>query len=284
MRLLFCGDVVGRSGREVVVEQLPRLRRELGLDFVVVNGENAAGGFGITEKICAELYAAGADVVTTGNHVWDQKETVGFIGRDPRLLRPVNYPAGTPGRGAGVFPATRGRKVMVINPMGRLFMDPLDDPFACVERELAAQRLGGAQGGTVDAIVVDVHAEASSEKMAMGHLLDGRVSLVVGTHTHVPTADAQILPRGTAYQTDAGMCGDYDSVIGMEKAVPIARFTRKLPTERLAAASGPATLCAVFVETDDRTGLARSVSPIRIGGRLAPHWPTVEPAVREAAG
>ena len=278
MRLLFCGDVVGRSGREVVVAQLPRLRRELALDFVVVNGENAAGGFGITEKICAELYQAGADVVTTGNHVWDQKETIGTINRDPRLLRPLNYPQGTPGRGAGVFPATRGRKVMVLNPMGRLFMDPLDDPFACVERELASQRLGA----TVDAIIVDVHAEATSEKMAMGHLLDGRVSLVVGTHTHVPTADSQVLPGGTAYQTDAGMCGDYDSVIGMEKAVPIARFTRKLPTERLAAASGPATLCAVFVETDDKTGLARQISPLRTGGRLAPHWPEVETAAKAA--
>ncbi len=280
MRLLFCGDVVGRSGREVVVEHLPRLRRELALDFAVVNGENAAGGFGITEKICAELYAAAADVVTTGNHIWDQKETLGSIDRDPRLLRPLNYPQGTPGRGVGVFPATRGRKVMVLNPMGRLFMDPLDDPFACVERELASQRLGA----TVDAIIVDVHAEATSEKMAMGHLLDGRVSLVVGTHTHVPTADSQILPKGTAYQTDAGMCGDYDSVIGMEKAVPIARFTRKLPTERMAAASGPATLCAVFVETDDRTGLARQVAPIRIGGRLTPHWPKMETAATEAAG
>jgi calcineurin-like phosphoesterase len=172
---------------------------------------------------------------------------------------------------------------MVLNPMGRLFMEPLDDPFACVERELANHRLGGALGGTVDAIIVDIHAEATSEKMAMAHMLDGRVSLVVGTHTHVPTADAQILPKGTAYQTDAGMCGDYDSVIGMEKAVPIARFTRKLPTERLAAASGPATLCAVFVETDDKTGLARQVSPLRIGGRLAPHWPHIQSAAREAA-
>jgi metallophosphoesterase (TIGR00282 family) len=279
MRLLFCGDVVGRSGREVVVEHLPRLRRELALDFAVVNGENAAGGFGITEKICAELYAAGADVVTTGTHIWDQKETLGSIDRDPRLLRPLNYPQGTPGRGAGVFAATRGRKVMVLNPMGRLFMDPLDDPFACVERELASQRLGA----TVDAIIVDVHAEATSEKMAMGHLLDGRVSLVVGTHTHVPTADSQILPKGTAYQTDAGMCGDYDSVIGMEKAVPIARFTRKLPTERMAAASGPATLCAVFVETDDKTGLARPESPTGIGGRLTPHCPKIATAATEAA-
>jgi metallophosphoesterase (TIGR00282 family) len=269
MRLLFLGDVVGRSGREAVVEHLPRLRRELALDFVVVNGENAAGGFGITEKICAELYDAGADVVTTGNHVWDQKETVSFIGRDTRLLRPNNFPPGTPGRGVGVYAGPRGRKVLVVNTMGRLFMDPLDDPFAAVERDLAPHRLGG----TVAAIVVDVHAEATSEKMAFGHLLDGRVSLVVGTHTHVPTADHQILPGGTAYQSDAGMCGDYDSVIGMEKTVPIQRFTRKLPTERMAPALGPATLCGLFVETDDSTGLALEVAPLRLAGRLSQAMP-----------
>jgi 2',3'-cyclic-nucleotide 2'-phosphodiesterase len=273
MRLLFCGDLVGRSGRDVVREHLPRLRQELALDFVIVNGENAAGGFGITEKICAELYAAGVDAITTGNHVWDQRETMGFINRDPRLLRPQNFPAGTPGRGVGLFQTARGRKVMVMNVMGRLFMDPLDDPFAAVERELSIHRLAGS----ADAVVIDVHAEATSEKMAMGHFADGRASLVVGTHTHVPTADSQILPKGTAYQTDAGMCGDYDSVIGMEKAVPVARFTRKMPTERMAPAQGPATLCAVFVETDDKTGLARQVAPLRVAGRLIPHWP-IEPA------
>jgi hypothetical protein len=269
MRLLFCGDIVGRSGRDVVCEHLPRLRRELALDYVAVNGENAAGGFGITEKICADLFAAGADVVSTGNHVWDQRETVGFIDRVPRLLRPINFPAGTPGRGTLVTATASGRKILLVNVMGRLFMDALDDPFAAVERELAAHRLGG----TVDAIIVDVHAEATSEKMAMGQILDGRVSLVVGTHSHVPTADHQILPKGTAYQTDAGMCGDYDSVIGMEKSIPIARFTRKLPTERLSAAMGPGTLCAVYVETDDKTGLARHVAPLRLAGRLQPHWP-----------
>ncbi len=269
MRILFCGDVVGRSGRDVLRAHLPRLRRELAIDFAIVNGENAAGGFGITRSICTDFLECGADVVTTGNHVWDQREAVAFIGAEPRLLRPQNFPSGTPGRGAGVFATARGRKVFVLNLMGRLFMDPLDDPFAAAERELAAHRLGG----TVDAIVVDMHAEATSEKMAMGQWLDGRVSLVVGTHTHVPTADAQVLPKGTAYQTDAGMCGDYDSVIGMEKDVPIARFVRKLPTERLSAAMGEGTLCAVFVETDDSTGLARRVSPVRVGGRLSPHMP-----------
>ena len=269
MRLLFCGDVNGRSGREVVAEQLPRLRRKLGLDFVIANGENAAGGFGITEKVCQELFDAGVDVITGGNHSWDQREALTFIGREPRLLRPHNYPEGTPGRGAAVFSVPGGRKVLVLNVLGRLFMDPLDDPFACVERELAKQRLGA----TVDAVVLDFHAETTSEKMAMGHVVDGRVTLCVGTHTHVPTADAMILPGGSAYLSDAGMCGDYNSVIGMEKTVPIARFTRKLPTERLTPASGPGTLCGVFVETSGSSGLAERVVPVRAGGILAPSEP-----------
>jgi metallophosphoesterase (TIGR00282 family) len=265
MRLLFCGDLVGRAGRDVVVERLPALRRELGLDLVIANAENAAGGFGITQKICTDLYAAGVDCVTTGNHVWDQKETVSFIGGDPRLLRPVNFPAGTPGKGSGIYQTARGRKVMVANIMGRLFMDPLDDPFHAADQLLKTHIMGG----NVDAVVIDFHAEATSEKMALGHFLDGRVSLVVGTHTHVPTADTMILPGGTAYQSDAGMCGDYDSVIGMEKAAPVARFVRKLPTERLSAAQGPATLCGIFVETDDASGLAKRVEPVRLGGKLS---------------
>ena len=269
MRVLFCGDIVGRSGRQSIKTHVPGLRRDLAIDFVIANGENAAGGFGITASICDELFAAGVDVISGGNHSWDQREVIGYIDSQPRLLRPANYPSATPGRGAGVFKAPRGRKVMVLNVMARLFMDPLDDPFACVERELAKQRLGA----TVDAIVLDFHGEATSEKMAMGHVADGRVSLVVGTHTHVPTADAMILPGGTAYLTDAGMCGDYDSVIGMDKTVPIARFTRKLPTERLSVARGEATLCAVLVETDDKSGLARTIEPIRIGGRLTPALP-----------
>ncbi|HVT54134.1 MAG TPA: TIGR00282 family metallophosphoesterase [Dongiaceae bacterium] len=265
MRLLFCGDLVGRSGRDVVLEKLPGLRRDLALDLVVANGENAAGGFGITQKICDELYKAGVDCITTGNHVWDQKETISFIGGDPRLLRPINFPAGTPGKGSGVYQTARGKKVLVANIMARLFMDPLDDPFQAAEQLLRAHKLGG----NVDAILIDFHGEATSEKMAMGHFLDGRVSIVVGTHTHVPTADHMILPGGTAYQTDAGMCGDYDSVIGMEKGTPIARFTKKMPTERLSAAMGPGTLCGIYVETDDATGLAKKVEPVRVGGRLS---------------
>ena len=269
MKLLFCGDIVGRPGREALAEHLPRLRGELGIDFVITNGENAAGGFGITEKTSQEIFAAGVDVISGGNHTWDQREAMGLLDRDERMLRPQNYPSGTPGRGVAVFDAGRGRKVMVLNVMGRLFMDPLDDPFACVERELAKNRLGG----TVHAIVVDMHAEATSEKMAMGHFVDGRASLCVGTHTHVPTADTMILPGGTAYQSDAGMCGDYDSVIGMDKTVPIQRFTRKLPTERLSVAKGEGTLSAVFVETDEATGLATRIAPVRAGGRLAPTQP-----------
>ncbi|MBU0724828.1 MAG: TIGR00282 family metallophosphoesterase [Alphaproteobacteria bacterium] len=271
MRLLFLGDVVGRPGRDAITSHLPDLRRELKLDFIVVNGENAAGGFGITQKICEEFYALGVDVVTTGNHAWDQRETLSYINADPRLLRPANYPPGTPGKGAHVHTTQSGKKVLVVNVMGRLFMDALDDPFRAVERELAQYVLGGG----VQAAIIDIHAEATSEKMAMGHLYDGRVSLVVGTHSHVPTADAQILPGKTAYQTDAGMCGDYDSVIGMRKDIAVARFVRKLPGERLEPSSGEGTLCGVFVETDDRTGLATRVEPVRRGGRLAPATPVV---------
>lgn len=270
MRLLFCGDVVGRSGREAVTGNVPVLRQQLGIDFVVANGENAAGGFGITLDLARELLQGGVDVITTGNHVWDQRQAIGQIAAEPRLLRPLNFPPGTPGRGAAVFPAPGGRKVFVVNLMGRLFMDALDDPFQAVERELRAQRMGP---GGVDAIVVDIHAEATSEKMAVGHFCDGRVSLVVGSHSHVPTADGHILPGGTAYQTDAGMCADYDSVIGMQKGPAVQRFVRKMPGEKLTAAEGPGTLCAVYVETDDRTGLAKRIAPVRAGGKLSPAMP-----------
>ncbi len=212
MRILFLGDVVGKSGRTGVTRHLPGLRDSLALDFVIVNGENAAHGFGITAKICDELFEAGADVISTGNHIWDQKEALSFIEREDRLLRPVNYPKGTPGRGAGLYQTASGASVLVINVMGRLYMDALDDPFAAVERELEACPLGAA----ADAVVIDVHAETTSEKNAMGHFADGNASLVIGTHTHIPTADTRILPGGTGYQTDTGMCGDYDSVIGMQ--------------------------------------------------------------------
>ena len=264
MRLLFLGDVVGRTGRAVVLDMLPKLRERYKLDFVVVNGENAAGGFGITEEILRDLLDAGADVVTGGNHSWDQREALVFIARHDRLLRPVNFPAGTPGRGAGHFKARNGAGVLVINAMGRIFMDPLDCPFRAAESQVVACPLG--QGA--DVIVVDMHAEATSEKQAMGVFLDGRVSVVVGTHTHVPTADARVLPKGTAFMTDAGMCGDYNSVIGMDPEEPLGRFLSKIPSGRFKAASGPATLSGFAVEIDDRTGLAKAAGMVRLGGIL----------------
>lgn len=268
--MLFLGDIVGRSGRDAVTERLPDLRKDLDLDFVVANAENAAAGFGMTGKICDTLFEAGVDVITGGNHSWDQREIIPYIAEQKRLLRPVNYPDGTPGMGAGLYTTRGGKKVAVINVMCRLFMDPLDCPFAAVDR--LAPRQGPKSAGA-DAMLVDVHGEATAEKMAMGHFLDGRASLVVGSHSHVPTADAQILPGGTGYQTDAGMCGDYDSVIGMKKEGSVDRFVRKIRGERLAPADGEATLCGTFVETHDATGLAVHVASLRQGGRLRPEWP-----------
>ena len=264
MRILFLGDLVGRSGRQVAIEHIPRLRTKWKIDLLVVNGENAAGGFGINEDIYESLIEVGADAVTLGNHAFDQRETLVYIERADRLIRPANFPAGTPGRGSSLVELRDGRRALVMNLMGRTYMEPLDDPFALAEGELAACPLGSA----CDAVVIDFHAEATSEKQAFGHFVDGRASLVVGTHTHVPTADHQILSGGTAYLSDAGMCGDYDSVLGMDKEEPLRRFVRKTPSGRFEPASGEATLCGLAVETDDRTGLARKISPVRIGPRL----------------
>jgi hypothetical protein len=264
MRILFIGDVVGRSGRAIVNERLPKLVADWKLDLVVVNGENAAGGFGITETIYHDLIDAGADAVTLGNHAWDQREALVFIERAPRLIRPVNYPKGTPGRGAALIDTKNGKRALIVNAMGRVFMDALDDPFAAIERELSAcpLKLGA------DAIVLDVHCEATSEKQAMGFFVDGRVSLVVGTHTHAPTADHRILPGRTAFISDVGMTGDFDSVIGMNKDEPVSRFLRKIPTAKFEPANGAATLCGIAVETDDATGLALKVGAVRLGGVL----------------
>jgi 2',3'-cyclic-nucleotide 2'-phosphodiesterase len=264
MRLLFVGDVVGRSGRAAVTERLPALKRDWNLDCIVVNGENAAGGFGITEAIYTEMVDAGADVISGGNHSWDQREALVFIERAPRLIRPLNYPPGTPGRGMVLFETANGARVLVINLMGRVFMDPLDDPFAIAERELSACALTTG----ADAIIVDIHCEATSEKQAMGHFCDGRASLVVGTHTHAPTSDHRVLSGGTAFITDVGMTGDYDSIIGMNKSEPIHRFVRRISSGKFEPALGPATLCAIAVETDDATGLATRIGPVRLGGKL----------------
>lgn len=272
MKILFLGDIIGRSGREAVLAALPEIRQRLSPDLIVVNGENSAHGFGITAKICQEFYAAGVDVITLGNHSWDQKEIVAYIDGDPRLLRPLNFPSGTPGRGITALRTERGKNVVVMQVIGRQFMEPMDSPFAAVEKELTGLHLG--RGG-VDAILVDIHAEASSEKMGLAHMLDGRVSAVVGSHSHIPTADVQILPHGTAYQTDAGMCGDYNSVIGMKPEAALFRMTRRLPGDKLAPAEGPATVCGLFVQTDDATGLARAATALRLGPRLAESWPVV---------
>ncbi len=252
-----------------MLAELPRLRKRYKLDFVAINGENAAGGFGITEAILEELLDAGADVVTLGNHSFDQKDALVFIERHQQLLRPINYPPGTPGRGAGLFKAANGADVLVINAMGLVFMPELNCPFRAVEREIEA--CGLKQGA--DAILVDFHAEATSEKQAMGYFVDGRASCVVGTHTHAPTADQRVLPRGTAFVSDIGMCGDYESVLGMDAAEPLNRFLTKIPRGRFEPAMGPATLSGLAVEIDDATGLARRTTGLRLGGVLAPTEP-----------
>ena len=271
MRILFLGDVVGRAGRDAVIAALPRLRADLGAELVVVNAENASHGFGLAPEMARALFAAGTDVLTLGNHAWDRKEIIPFIAETPRLLRPLNFPPGTPGAGSVTVTLADGRRALVLNAMGRLFMEALDCPFRGTAVELAKHRLGAS----VAAIVCDFHAETTSEKMSFAHSFDGQMSLIVGTHTHCPTADHQVLPGGTAYLSDVGMCGDYDSVIGMQKEVAAARFWRRLPGERLQPAEGEAAVCGVFVETDDATGLARRIAPLRQGGRLAPAWPGV---------
>lgn len=270
MRILFFGDIMGRSGRDGLAKHLPNLKSQLQPDVVIVNGENSAAGFGISTKIAQDLYALGVDCITTGNHIWGQKELVGTIDQDPHLLRPLNYPDGTPGRGFYLHTIGGGRKIMVVNVMARVFMEPvLDDPFAVTEKLLAQYRLSQS----AQAIFIDFHGEATSEKMAFAHVFDGRVSAIVGTHTHIPTADEHILPKGTAYMSDAGMCGDYDSVIGVKKELSIWKFTRKIPGERMAPAEGEATVCGTLITTDDATGLATSIQSVRVGGRLKQQLP-----------
>lgn len=268
MNILILGDLLGRAGRDAALGAIPELRRKLKLDFVAVNAENASHGFGLAPEMAVALFAAGADAITLGNHAWDRREIIPYIAQEKRLIRPLNYPAGTPGAGSSTITLRDGRKVLITQAMGRLFMDPLDCPFHAVEELLNRHRLGN----NLHAILVDIHAEATSEKMAFGHAFDGRVSAVFGTHTHIPTADHQILSKGTGFVTDIGMCGDYDSVIGMAKDAAIARFIRKMPGERLAPAEGPATVCGVFIEIGEN-GLARRMEPVRIGGRLAPTMP-----------
>lgn len=267
MKFLFCGDIVGKSGREAIKKYIPQLRKELKLDFVIANGENSAHGFGINAKIATELYESGVNVITTGNHIWDQPSIYSEIAQDKNLLRPANYPAGAkhPGNGYVIVENARGQKLLVINVMGQLFMEAMENPFYAVEDILKNHTLGA----NVNAILIDIHAEATSEKAAMGHFADGRATLVVGTHTHVPTSDHQILKGGTAFITDAGMCGDYGySVVGMNPETPLKRFLKTARKDKLSPAEGEGTVCAVYVESDNQTGKARTIRPIRLGGSL----------------
>ncbi|GAA5072329.1 TIGR00282 family metallophosphoesterase [Roseibacterium beibuensis] len=265
MKLLFLGDVMGRAGRTAITEHLPRIKADWRLDFVVVNAENATNGAGLSGAHAKAILEAGADCITLGDHAFDQREMMQVIESEPRILRPINFAKQAPGKGIRIFEAPGGRRVVVAQALGQVFMKrPFDDPFSAVDAALRTYPLGGQ----ANAVIVDIHAEATSEKMATGHFCDGRASLVVGTHTHVPTSDTMILPGGTAYQSDAGMCGDYNSVIGMEKDEPLRRFITGMPKGRFTPAGEPATLSGVYVETDDRTGKASRVAPIRVGGRL----------------
>ncbi|PRY22590.1 hypothetical protein CLV78_106130 [Aliiruegeria haliotis] len=270
MKILFLGDVMGRAGRAAVAECLPRMRQEWRLDFVVVNGENATSGMGLSGAHAKALLEAGADCITLGDHAFDQKDMLQVVEKEPRILRPLNFAKDAPGRGAAIFTAANGKKVLVAQVLGQVFMKrPFSDPFSAIDQVLRAH----PRGGMVAASLIDVHCEATSEKMGMGHFCDGRASVVVGTHTHIPTGDAQILPGGTAFQTDAGMCGDYNSVIGMEKAEPMRRFVTGMPKGRFTPALGEATVSGLYVETDPRTGAATRVEMVRQGGRLAPSGP-----------
>lgn len=257
MKVLFIGDIMGEPGRRAIARQLPKVVAEHGVDLVIGNGENAAGGFGITNDLAHELFGLGLSVITTGNHAWDKKETVEFIKHEPRLLRPANYPEGTPGRGSFVAETKNGERVAVLQLMGRVFMPTLDCPFQTARREVAKLK------DKTSAIIVDMHAEASSEKMAMGYFLDGQVTAVVGTHTHVQTADEQILPNGTAYLTDIGMTGPVQGVIGIKKELAIEKFVTGMP-RRFEVAQGPALFCAVLIELDHRLGKALSIQRLRI--------------------
>jgi len=265
MKILYLGDVVGRAGRAAIIERMARLRTDWRLDFVIVNGENASNGAGLTGAHAKALLDAGADCLTLGDHAFDQRDMHQFIETEPRIIRPINYAKTAPGKGSRVFSVPGGRKILVAQVLGQVFMKrPFSDPFSAADQVLRAHPLGGL----VNASLIDIHCEATSEKMGMGHFCDGRASVVVGTHTHVPTADAMILPGGTAYQTDAGMCGDYNSVIGMEKTEPMRRFVTGMVKGRFSPAVGPATLSGIYVETDDRTGKATKISMFRDGGLL----------------
>ncbi len=265
MNILILGDIMGPSGREAIIKKLPDLIKKKAIDFVIVNGENAADpGVGITKKNTEEFFKAGADVITTGNHVWDQNETMEFITSEKRLLRPQNLPEGTPGNGFGIFNSKNNKKVAVINLMGNIFMKKSDDVFEAAKKFIENVKLKK----DADFIIVDIHGEITSEKMAMGYLFDGKVTMLVGTHTHVPTSDHRIMEKGTAYQTDIGMCGDYNSVIGMNRDNSLKKFFKDPSATKHYPALGEATISGLMVVADDKTGLANKVEPIVLGALL----------------
>ncbi|MDI6709633.1 MAG: TIGR00282 family metallophosphoesterase [Thermoanaerobacterales bacterium] len=257
MRLLVIGDVVGRPGRRAVREWLPGLKADHGIDLVIANGENVAGGNGITRETAQELFACGVDVLTMGNHVWDKREVLGFIDREPRIVRPANYPPGTPGLPFGIYPTVRGPKVAIGNLSGRVFMPALDCPFRRADEIVDEMRR------ITKLVVIDFHAEATSEKVALGWHLDGRVTAVLGTHTHVQTADERILPGGTAYITDLGMTGPRDSVIGVKREIVIEKFVRQLP-QKFETATGPRQFNAVVITAEDESGKALGITRINL--------------------
>ncbi len=276
MKILYLGDVVGRAGRSAVTEWLPKLRAQWGLDFVVVNGENATNGAGLSPDHAKGILLAGADCITLGDHAFDQRDMLSYINKEPRIVRPINFAKSAPGAGSRVFEATRGRKVLVAQVLGQVFMKrAFDDPFSAIDLVLKKH----PRGGLVQASLVDIHCEATSEKMGMGHYCDGRASVVVGSHTHVPTGDAQIMPGGTAFQADAGMCGNYDSVIGMDKEEPLRRFVTGMGKGRFQPCTNDGTVSGLYVETDDKTGKATRVTHVRQGGRLIPAGPAPIDAV-----
>ncbi|MDR1561327.1 MAG: TIGR00282 family metallophosphoesterase [Holosporaceae bacterium] len=265
MRILICGDVIGRNGRDTINKYIPDLKKRLSIDFILLNVDNAAGGFGITSEIANSFFKLGADVLTGGNHIFDQSGVAAFLESEKRMLRPHNMPTNVPGRGVSETITDSGKKVIVIHLLGQRNMPLIgNDPFECSNNLLSKYKLGE----NADAIVVDFHAEITSEKNALGHFLDGRVSVVFGTHTHIPTSDDRILEHGTAFQTDVGMCGDFDSVIGMKKEIVVEKFSKIQTKVKFTGATGEATLCGLLVDTDDKTGLANSVKPIRLGGLL----------------
>ena len=262
MKILFIGDIVGKSAREKVKQKIKLIKSNYNPDVIVANAENATGGYGLSKKDAQDLISSGIDVITLGNHAWDKREMLTYIEECPKIIRAINYPSGVPGKGSYTLELLNGKKLVVVQVMLRLFMGlSIDDPFKTISNFLNSEKLGS----TCDAIVIDVHGEATSEKNAFGHFVDGSVSAVLGTHTHIPTSDNKILPKGTAYQTDVGMTGDYNSVIGMQTESPIHGFTKGYRMEGgFAPANGIVSICGALIETDDNTGLAKNILPIKV--------------------